>query len=101
MPRIHDRGGWPDPNSIDRSEHELLMWEKQVLAMMNELVSQAQIFNSDEARRAIEDIEPEAYESLHYYERWMVAIENLLVQKGILTRAEIDDKMEQLETGTR
>jgi nitrile hydratase len=95
MPRTHDRGGRPDAGPIDRSEHELAMWEKHTHAMMNELVSSAQIFNLDEFRRAIEDMEPEKYEALTYYERWTVAIENLLVQKGVLTREEIDRKVEE------
>jgi hypothetical protein len=33
------------------------------------------------------------YEQLHYYERWIVAIEVLLIEKGLLTREEIDRKM--------
>ena len=49
-----------------------------------------------ELRRAIESLAPDAYEKLSYYERWITAIETLLVEKGILTREEIDRKVESL-----
>lgn len=45
--------------------------------------------NVDEFRRTIEDLEPSRYESLSYYQRWLLALENLMVEKGILTREEI------------
>ena len=32
-----------------------------------------------------------------YYERWITAIEQLLVEKGVITRAEIDRKTQELE----
>ena len=44
----------------------------------------------DELRRAIEGIEPSTYEKLSYYERWIVAIESLMIEKGLLTREEIE-----------
>ena len=36
-----------------------------------------------------------------YYERWLVALESLLIEKGILTRAEIDRKIEERPDATR
>jgi nitrile hydratase len=59
------------------------------------------ITNVDEHRRAIESIEPDAYESMSYYERWLVALESLLIEKGILTRAEIDRQIEERPDATR
>jgi hypothetical protein len=80
MRRAHDRGGTPDPGSIDRSEHEYSMWEKRTDAMLRCLWERG-ITNVDEHRRAIESIEPDAYESMSYYERWLVALESLLIEK--------------------
>lgn len=47
------------------------------------------VLTVDEFRRAQEDLEPGQYRSLSYYQRWLLAIENLLVEKGILSPEEI------------
>jgi hypothetical protein len=100
MQRVHDRGGAPPAGPIDRSEHEYSMWEKRTDAMLRCLWERG-ILNVDEHRRAIESIEPGAYETLSYYERWLFALESLLIEKGILTRAEIDRKIEERPDATR
>jgi len=100
MRRVHDRGGVPDAGPIDRSEHEYSMGEKRTDAMLRCLWERG-ILNVDEHRRAIESIEPSAYETLSYYERWLVALERLLIEKGILTRAEIDRMVEERPDATR
>ena len=41
------------------------------------------------ARDAIERMEPAAYLSSSYYEKWFTAITTLLVEKGVATREEI------------
>jgi nitrile hydratase subunit beta len=95
--RVHDRGGWPDAGPIERTEHAYTMWEKRTDAVRGILGSK-QIIRTDELRRAIESIEPRQYEQLSYYERWTVAIEALLIEKGILTREEIDRKTAEWAT---
>jgi nitrile hydratase len=99
MARVHDRGGWPGAGPIDRSEHELSWWEKRTDALMRLLWSpERRILRVDEMRRAIESIEPGRYEKCGYYERWLIALETLLVEKGILSREEIDRKVKELES---
>ena len=95
--RIHDRGGWPDAGPIDRAEHTYSMWEKRTDAICGMLRAK-HIIRLDELRRAIESIEPARYEQLSYYERWLVAVEALLVEKGLLTHEEVDRKMEEWQT---
>jgi Nitrile hydratase beta subunit len=95
--RVHDRGGWPDASPIDRKEHEYTPWEKRTDAI-RVVLGAKQIILIDELRRAVESIEPAAYEQLSYYERWIVAIEALLIERGLLTREEIDRKMEEWVT---
>ena len=51
----------------------------------------------DELRRAIEALTPERYEALSYYERWTEAVEALLIEKGVLTAAELDATMSRQE----
>jgi nitrile hydratase len=96
MTRVHDRGGWPEAGSIDRDEHDLSMWEKRTDALMRTL-RRKHYMRVDEMRRAIESIELRRYEQLGYYERWTEAMEILLVEKGVLTREEIDLKVVQLD----
>ena len=76
------------------------MWEKRTDAIRGVLGAK-QIIRTDELRRAIESIEPGRYEQLSYYERWIVAVEILLVEKGLLTREEIDRKMAEWSTCQR
>jgi len=95
MPAVHDRGGWPDDTPIDRSEHEYSDCERRVDAVHQVLGAQG-IRTTDEMRRAIESLPPEQYEALSYYEKWTAALELLLIEKGILTAAEIDAKAAEL-----
>jgi hypothetical protein len=98
MPRVHDRGGWPDAGSISKAEHNYALWEKRTDALLMLLVSPAKkVLRVDELRRAIEALPPEAYEKMSYYERWISAIETLVIEKGLLTREQIEHKIAELE----
>jgi nitrile hydratase len=78
------------------------MWEKRTDALLVLLTSpQKNIMKVDELRRAIESLEPDQYEKLTYYEKWITAIEMIMIEKGILTREEIDRKVEELEAQGR
>lgn len=98
MPRVHDRGGWPDVGLIDKAEHNYALWEKRTHALLILLGSPAKnILRVDELRRAIESLPPEAYEKMSYYERWISAVETLMIEKGLLTREQIEYKIAELE----
>ena len=92
MPKVHDRGGWPTDEPIDMSDHEVMDWEVRANAI-RQVLGQKGLMRSDELRRGIESIEPSKYETLGYFERWAESMESLMVEKGILTREEIDQKM--------
>ncbi len=100
MPKVHDRGGWPTDEPIDKSEHQAMDWEHRVNAI-RQVLGQKGLLRSDELRRGIESIEPSRYEALGYYERWTESIESIIVEKGILTREEIDQKVADLEAQSR
>ncbi len=98
MAKVHDRGGWPASGLIDRTEHQPTFWDKRTDALMWLLAApERRLIRVDELRRAIESLPPERYEKLSYYERWITAIEKLLVEKGILTTVEIDRKVVELD----
>ncbi len=95
MPGVHDRGGWPTDEPIEQSEHQLMDWERRIDALHGVLGAKG-LRTTDEMRRAIESLEPEIYESMSYYERWTAALEILLLEKGVLTKEEIDSKVAEL-----
>jgi hypothetical protein len=97
MRHVHDRGGWPDAGPVERAEHDYSMWEKRTDAMLRILTRDRHIIRVDELRRAIESIPPMDYETMSYYERWITAIETLIIEKGLLTREDIDRRVETLE----
>lgn len=92
MPRVHDRGGWPTNEPIDRSDHQLMDWERRMDALHGVLGAKG-LRTTDEMRRAIESLEPELYESMSYYEKWTAALEILLLEKGVLSKEEINQQV--------
>ncbi len=89
-------GGRPTDERLNLEEHTLADWEIVADAVSVALGARG-LRSTDEHRRAMEDMPGEDYLSLSYYERWVVGTETLLVEKGILTREEIDRKMAELE----
>ncbi len=95
MPAVHDRGGWPTDEPIDRDEHEWADWERQTQSLRNVLEKHG-IMNVDELRRGIEAIDAAEYEASTYFERWSASLETILVDKGVLTTVEISDRAQAL-----
>ncbi len=94
---MHDMGGLP-AGAVERDEHDPSFAERRVDALMMLLMSPANnLFNVDEMRRTIESLPPEVYQRHDYYERWLMTIERLLVEKGVLKQAEIDARVAELE----
>jgi hypothetical protein len=90
---VHDVGGL-DFGPIDRAEHDVVLWEKRVDAMLILLVGPNKAaFKIDALRRAIEDYRQQDYDSTTYYEKWIRAIRNLLVEQEIVSREEIEAKL--------
>jgi hypothetical protein len=93
---VHDIGGEPSEQAIDRSEHRLSDWELKTDVLMK-LMQEKRHIVVDENRRMIESLPKDMYEGLVYYERWAESIERLLIEKGMLTRAEIEAKVTELD----
>ena len=86
---IHDRGGWPTHQPIDRNEHELADWELLTDALAGALGARG-VMGVDELRRGIESMPREDYERASYYERWLYSLELLLSEKGVLAPDELE-----------
>ncbi|CAN5348418.1 hypothetical protein BH20ACT13_BH20ACT13_19030 [soil metagenome] len=89
---VHDRGGWPADEPIDRSEHELADWELLTDAIVGAL-GESGAMNVDELRRGIEGMSPAEYEHASYYERWLYSVETILTEKGVLAPGEVDRRL--------
>jgi hypothetical protein len=89
---VHDRGGRPSDEAIDRTEHELADWEVRTDALVGAL-SMHGLMNVDEMRRGIESMPPDEYERASYYERWLYAAEAILAEKGVLAEGELDARI--------
>jgi nitrile hydratase subunit beta len=91
----HDMGGLP-AGKVDRTEHDYPDWERRVDAMAV-LLGQKRRLTVDERRRALETLTPQAYDALSYYERWVLALGQTLIQRGVITSAELAKKMLEVE----
>jgi nitrile hydratase len=65
-------------------------WEKRVNALYGMAVRRG-IFNMDEYRHAIERMSPRHYLSASYYERSLTSLATLCVEKGVVTREELEE----------
>lgn len=88
-PAVHDRGGWPTDQPIDRNEHALADWELLTDALVGALGDRG-VIGVDELRRGIESMPPDVYERASYYERWLYSLELLLREKGVLAAGELE-----------
>jgi hypothetical protein len=85
----HDMGGLP-ANEVNSAEKEHALWEKRVDAMMVLLQHPSRGYlTTDELRKNIEGLGPDAYARMGYYERWVTAIANTLLERGVITSEEL------------
>jgi hypothetical protein len=80
---------------IQRVEHQYLPWEKRCHALAD-VLDMRKLVSTEEKRRGVESLGTELIGKLTYYERWIVAFGNILLQKGILTPGELAVKMEEV-----
>ncbi len=93
--RWHDMGGQA-AGSVPRDEHDHALWEKRVDALMAILGRQG-LMPVDALRRILEDMGEEAFETMTYYERWMAAVAQNLVETGVVTVDELNRRMAEVE----
>jgi nitrile hydratase len=92
MDGMHDVGGKQGFGRVRHSpEAEVFHaeWEKRSNALVAFAVKQGWL-NMDEYRHAIERMEPRHYLAAGYYERQFTGLVTLLVEKGVVTREELE-----------
>lgn len=86
----HDIGGLA-AGAVHGEPHELDLWEKRIDAVRVLLGdAKRRMLTADELRRNIEELPPETYHALGYYQRWSLAIAQFCIERGLFTRAELD-----------
>lgn len=92
MSRLHDMGGRigdgpvvPDPADAPVFEHD---WHARALAVTLACGSLGK-WNIDVSRHARERLSPKDYTRFSYYEKWISALADLLVENGVLTREDL------------
>ena len=96
-----DLGGMDGFGPIDPEPNEPVFhaeWEKRCFAI-TVAMGYYGAWNIDAARFARENVSPARYLQRSYYEMWLDGLETLLVEKGLLTRAEIDARKAALRAG--
>ena len=92
MNGVHDMGGMQCMGAVRHERNEPVFrerWEGRVFALM--LASAAwRKWNIDAMRSAIESIPPPEYLRMSYYEKWLAALRELLVERELVTRAEVE-----------
>jgi hypothetical protein len=89
----HDLGGRP-AGKVERDEHGYELWERRIDAMAV-LLGFQKLLSVDQRRKNIEALPPAAYDSLGYYERWLMSLAQSLIERGVITSQELSKKMHQ------
>jgi len=88
----HDLGGEQSFGPVVPEKDEPVFhteWERRAAALSLAMGTTG-AFNIDMVRHARERIPPAEYLASTYYEKWLMGLERLLVEKGLATEAEIE-----------
>jgi nitrile hydratase subunit beta len=88
---VHDMGGMDGFGKVEAEPNEPVFhehWESRVLAMVRAMGA-AGAFNIDMSRFYRETLPPEIYLASSYYKKWLLGLEDLLIDKGFVDPEEI------------
>lgn len=88
---IHDLGGLIEL-PLDQGEHDYAPWEKRVHAV-RELLAQKGLLRVDELRRTVEGLGEEKYKRLSYYEHWVWAMSQVMIERGVFSGNEFAQRI--------
>jgi hypothetical protein len=99
----HDMGGQIEEmraGCVERTEHDYAEWERRIDAMAMLLWGirgGKKLMSVDEHRKNIESLPPQDYDGTSYYEKWIFALTQTLIQRGVITTDELGRKMQDVE----
>jgi hypothetical protein len=91
-------GGLP-AGKVEPVEHDYDDWERRVDALMvvcSGIRGKKRLMTVDELRKNIESLPPETYDRSGYYEKWITSITQTMIQRGVITTAELAAKMDEV-----
>jgi hypothetical protein len=90
----HDLGGASKfmCEPVDTEPHALDDFDREVDAI-RQILGAKKVMSVDELRRGIEAIPEDAYHRLGYYRRWIRSIAFNLLDKGVISDAELADAL--------
>ncbi|SEK25822.1 Nitrile hydratase beta subunit [Roseovarius azorensis] len=92
--RWHDMGGQA-AGPVPMEGHDFALWEKRVDALMV-VCGKKGLFTVDGLRRALEDMGEDAFERYSYYERWIAAVNQNLIEAGVYSLEELATRMNEI-----
>lgn len=93
MDGIHDLGGMAGFGSFEIEENEPTFheaWEETAFLTNIASIAMLGAYNPDEYRHSIERMPPHEYLAARYYERTLIGVTTLLIEKGLLDQADLD-----------
>jgi nitrile hydratase len=88
---VHDMGGMDGFGTVEPEPNEPMFhaeWEGRVLAMVRAMGA-AGAFNIDTSRFYRETLPPDIYLSSSYYQKWLLGLEDMLIDKGYVAAQDI------------
>lgn len=92
MTRVHDMGGRFGDGAVVPEAEDVKFhadWHPRALALTLACGALG-LWNIDTSRHARESLDPKDYARFEYYEKWIAALADLLVDGGILSRRELE-----------
>lgn len=92
MDGVHDVGGIAGFGTVERERDEPAFhadWERDVLRLFI-AVGAAGFMNGGTFRHSIERMDPGHYLTSTYYEHWLTGLATLLVERGVVTRDDLE-----------
>ena len=92
MAKIHDMGGKASSQILPPENDKVFVkeWHKKVLAITLAVGALGK-WNIDRSRYFRESLPPDDYQRFSYYEKWLAALVNLLVDSGLLHQSELKE----------
>ncbi|MGE5158454.1 MAG: nitrile hydratase subunit beta [Gemmatimonas sp.] len=91
MNGVHDMGGMDGFGKVEAEPNEPMFhadWEARVMAMVRAMGA-AGAFNIDTSRYYRETLPPHVYLASSYYQKWLLGLENMLIDKGFLSETDM------------
>jgi hypothetical protein len=80
---------------VERTEHDYSEFERRIDALAV-ILGTNKLLTVDQRRKNIEALPPEVYDSMSYYERWLMSVAQSLIERGIITTPELARKMSEV-----